>query len=121
MQAVVFAGTREVADQDVPDADLEEPSEVLLRGTASAIAAPTCSCTTGAPAPPPAGARPRAARRGRAGRPRRRDGQCRGTGWSSRPTGLRRVPELRARLSAACPRVRPGGFGAAYGYAGKGP
>ena len=37
MKAVVFAGTREVEVRKVPDAVLEEPSDVVLRVTSSAI------------------------------------------------------------------------------------
>ncbi len=37
MKAVVFAGTRSVAVEDVPDAELEEPGDVVVRITSSAI------------------------------------------------------------------------------------
>jgi glutathione-independent formaldehyde dehydrogenase len=37
MKAVVFAGTRSVEVREVPDAVLEEPSDVVIRVTSSAI------------------------------------------------------------------------------------
>ena len=37
MKAVVFAGTRSVEVREVPDAVLEEPTDVVLRVTSSAI------------------------------------------------------------------------------------
>jgi glutathione-independent formaldehyde dehydrogenase len=37
MKAVVFAGTRAVEVREVPDAVLEEPADVVLRVTSSAI------------------------------------------------------------------------------------
>jgi len=37
MRAVVFAGTRSVIVEDVPDAVLEEPEDVVVRVTSSAI------------------------------------------------------------------------------------
>src|SRR3954451_3655255 len=50
----------------------------------------------------------------------RRCGQ--GTRWCCRPTCTAgSASTARAGCRAACLRVRPGGFGAAYGYAGMGP
>jgi glutathione-independent formaldehyde dehydrogenase len=37
MRAVVFAGTRFITVEDVPDAVLEEPEDVVVRVTSSAI------------------------------------------------------------------------------------
>ena len=89
MKAVVFTGTREVATAEVADATLEEPTDVLLRVTSSAI------CGTDL---------------------HMYDGR---TGATPLYCGV--CVNCARGLSAACLRVRPGGFGAAYGYAGMGP
>jgi glutathione-independent formaldehyde dehydrogenase len=122
MQAVVFAGTREVVVQEVPDADLEEPTDVLLRVTSSAICGTDLHMYDG------------------------RTGAAPGLVLGHEPLGVVEqagpavemvkpgdrvvIPthlycgvcvNCARELSAACLRVRPGGFGAAYGYAGMGP
>jgi glutathione-independent formaldehyde dehydrogenase len=122
MKAVVYAGPREVAVQEVADAELEEPTDVLLRVTSSAICGTDLHMYDG------------------------RTGATQGLVLGHEPLGVveRAGPAVEmvkpgdrvvipthlycgvcvncARgLSAACLRVRPGGFGAAYGYAGMGP
>src|SRR4051794_21149680 len=122
MRAVVFAGTRSVIAQDVPDAVLEEPEDVVVRVTSSAICGTDLHMYDG------------------------RTGAEPGLVLGYEALGLveqvgSAVETVRAGdrvvlpthlycgvcvncargLSAACLRVRPGGFGAAYGYAGMGP
>ncbi len=122
MKAVVFTGTREVATAEVADATLEEPADVLLRVTSSAICGTDLHMYDG------------------------RTGATPGLVLGHEPLGVvaEAGPAVEmvkpgdrvvipthlycgvcvncARgLSAACLRVRPGGFGAAYGYAGMGP
>jgi glutathione-independent formaldehyde dehydrogenase len=122
MRAVVFAGTRSVIVEDVPDAVLEEPEDVVVRVTSSAICGTDLHMYDG------------------------RTGAEPGLVLGHEPLGLveqvgSAVETVRAGdrvvlpthlycgvcvncargLSAACLRVRPGGFGAAYGYAGMGP
>jgi glutathione-independent formaldehyde dehydrogenase len=122
MKAVVFADTRSVAVQDVPDAVLEEPDDVVVRITSSAICGTDLHMYDG------------------------RTGATPGLVLGHEPLGV--VEQVGSAvelvrpgtrvvipthvycgvcvncaqgLSAACLRVRPGGFGAAYGYAGMGP
>jgi glutathione-independent formaldehyde dehydrogenase len=122
MKAVVFAGTRTVEVREVPDAVLEEPTDVVLRVTSSAICGTDLHMYDG------------------------RTGAEPGLVLGHEPLGVVEqagsAVELVAPgdrvvipthlycglcvncargLSAACLRVRPGGFGAAYGYAGMGP
>ncbi|WP_433427650.1 alcohol dehydrogenase catalytic domain-containing protein [Nonomuraea sp. CA-141351] len=122
MKAVVFAGTRLVTVEDVPDAVLEEPGDAVIRIGSSAICGTDLHMYDG------------------------RTGATVGLVLGHEPLGVveqtgsavemvkpgdRVVISAHvycgvcvncARgLSAACPRVRPGGFGAAYGYAGMGP
>ena len=54
MKAVVFAGPREVAVQDVADAELAEPTDVLLRVTSSAICGTDLHMYDGRTGAPPA-------------------------------------------------------------------
>ncbi|HEY0542500.1 MAG TPA: glutathione-independent formaldehyde dehydrogenase [Actinoallomurus sp.] len=121
MKAVVFAGTRTVTVEDVPDATLEEPSDVVIRVTSSAICGTDLHMYDG------------------------RTGAEPGLVLGHEPLGVVEeagpavemvkpgdrvvIPthlycgvcvNCAKGLSAACLRVRPGGFGAAYGYAGMG-
>jgi glutathione-independent formaldehyde dehydrogenase len=122
VKAVVFEGTRSVKVEEVPDAELEEPSDVVIRVTSSAICGTDLhmyDSRTGATpglvfGHEPLGFVERA-----------------GDAVSMVKSGDRVVIPTHlycgvcvncARgLSAACLRVRPGSFGAAYGYAGMGP
>jgi glutathione-independent formaldehyde dehydrogenase len=122
MKAVVFADTRSVVVEDVPDAVLEKPEDVVVRITSSAICGTDLHMYDG------------------------RTGATPGLVLGHEPLGVveqvgSAVETVRpgdrvvipthvycgvcvncARgLSAACLRVRPGQFGAAYGYAGMGP
>ncbi|MGA7834690.1 MAG: glutathione-independent formaldehyde dehydrogenase [Acidimicrobiales bacterium] len=122
MRAVVFRDTRLVEVEDVPDAELEEPSDVVIRVTSSAICGTDLHMYDG------------------------RTGATPGLVFGHEPLGVvERVGSAVSMvksgdrvvipthlycgvcvncargLSAACLRVRPGGFGAAYGYAGMGP
>jgi glutathione-independent formaldehyde dehydrogenase len=122
VKAVVFVGTRSVKVEEVPDATVEEPSDVVIRVTSSAICGTDLHMYDG------------------------RTGATPGLVFGHEPLG---VVELAGKdvtmvkpgdrvvipthlycgvcvncargLSAACLRVRPGSFGAAYGYAGMGP
>ncbi|MER6943978.1 glutathione-independent formaldehyde dehydrogenase [Nonomuraea sp. NPDC000554] len=122
MRAVVFAGTRSVAVEDVPDAVIEEPDDVVVRISSSAICGTDLHMYDG------------------------RTGATPGLVLGHEPLGVVEqagsavemvkpgdrvvIPthvycgvcvNCARGLSAACLRVRPGGFGAAYGYAGMGP
>ncbi len=122
MKAVVFAGTRWVTVDQVPDAVLEEPEDVVIRITSSAICGTDLHMYDG------------------------RTGATPGLVLGHEPLGVVEqvgsAVEMVKRgdrvvipthvycgvcvncgrgLSAACLRVRPGGFGAAYGYVGMGP
>jgi glutathione-independent formaldehyde dehydrogenase len=122
VKAVVFVDTRSVRVEEVPDATVEEPSDVVIRVTSSAICGTDLHMYDG------------------------RTGATPGLVFGHEPLG---VVELAGKdvtmvkpgdrvvipthlycgvcvncareLSAACLRVRPGSFGAAYGYAGMGP
>jgi glutathione-independent formaldehyde dehydrogenase len=121
MKAVVFAGTHRVTVGNVPDAELEEPADVVVRVTSSAICGTDLHMYDGRTGAEPGlvlGHEPL--------------GVVEQTGSAVEmvergdrvviPTHLYcGVCVNCARgLSAACLRVRPGGFGAAYGYAGMG-
>jgi glutathione-independent formaldehyde dehydrogenase len=54
MRAVVFAGTRSVVVKDVPDAVVEEPSDVVVRITSSAICGTDLHMYDGRTGPRPA-------------------------------------------------------------------
>lgn len=122
MRAVIFSGTRSVEVREVPDATVEDPGDAVVRITSSAICGTDLHMYDG------------------------RTGAEPGLVLGHEPLGVveRVGPEVHtvkrgdrvvipthlycglcvncARgLSAACLRVRPGGFGAAYGYAGMGP
>ena len=122
MKAVVFTDTRSVTVRDVPDAEIEEPTDAVIRVTSSAICGTDLHMYDG------------------------RTGATPGLIFGHEPLGvIDRVgtavemvkPGDRVVIpthvycgvcvncargySAACLRVRPGGFGAAYGYAGMGP
>jgi glutathione-independent formaldehyde dehydrogenase len=122
MKAVVFEGTRQVGVQEVADAVIEEPGDAVVRVSSSAICGTDLHMYDG------------------------RTGAEPGLVLGHEPLGVveQAGPEVRlvrpgdrvvipthlycglcyncARgYSAACLRVRPGGFGAAYGYAGLGP
>ena len=122
MRAVVFAGTRSVTVEDVPDAVLEEPEDVVVRVTSSAICGTDLHMYDGRTGAEPGlvlGHEPLGVV------------EQVGSGVDTVRVGDRVVLPTHlycgvcvncARgLSAACLRVRPGGFGAAYGYAGMGP
>jgi glutathione-independent formaldehyde dehydrogenase len=122
MRAVVYQGTRDVGVQTVADAVLEDPEDVVLEVTSSAICGTDLHMYDG------------------------RTGAEPGLVLGHEPVGVVRevgedvhlvrpgqrvvVPthlfcgvcyNCARGYSAACLRVRPGGFGAAYGYAGMGP
>jgi glutathione-independent formaldehyde dehydrogenase len=122
VKAVVFAGPRAVEMREVPDAVLEEPSDVVLRVTSSAICGTDLHMYDGRTGAEPGlilGHEPLGVV------------QQAGSAVELVKPGDRVVIPTHlycgvcvncARgLSAACLRVRPGGFGAAYGYAGMGP
>jgi glutathione-independent formaldehyde dehydrogenase len=122
MRAVVYQGTRDVGVQTVDDAVLEDPEDVVVEVTSSAICGTDLHMYDG------------------------RTGAEPGLVLGHEPLGVVRAvgedvhlvrPGQRVVIpthlfcgvcyncargySAACLRVRPGGFGAAYGYAGMGP
>ncbi len=122
MRAVVYQGTRDVGVQTVDDAVLEDPEDVVVEITSSAICGTDLHMYDG------------------------RTGAEPGLVLGHEPLGVVRAvgedvhlvrPGQRVVIpthlfcgvcyncargySAACLRVRPGGFGAAYGYAGMGP
>lgn len=121
MNAVVFEGTRRVGVHEVPDARIEDPADVVVRITSSAICGTDLHMFDG------------------------RTGAEPGLVLGHEPLGVVQqvgsavrtaVPGARVVIpthlycglcyncargySAACLRVRPGEFGAAYGYAGMG-
>jgi glutathione-independent formaldehyde dehydrogenase len=122
VKAVVFTGARSVAVQDVADAVLEQPEDVVVRVTSSAICGTDLHMYDGRTGAEPGlvlgheplgvvdqvGAAVEMVRRG---------------DRVVLPTHLYcgLCVNCARGLSAACLRVRPGGFGAAYGYAGMGP
>ncbi len=122
MRAVVFKDTRSVKVEEVPDAELEEPGDVVIRVTSSAICGTDLHMYDG------------------------RTGATSGLVFGHEPLGfVERAGDAVTMVkpgdrvvipthlycgvcvncargfSAACMRVRPGAFGAAYGYAGMGP
>jgi glutathione-independent formaldehyde dehydrogenase len=121
MKAIVFEGTRDVALNTVDDAVLEDPEDVVIEVTSSAICGTDLHMYDG------------------------RTGAEPGLVLGHEPLGVVSAAGEDVRLvrtgqrvvipthlycgvcfncargySAACLRVRPGGFGAAYGYAGMG-
>ena len=122
MRAVVYQGPRDVGVQTVDDAGLEDPEDVVLEVTASAICGTDLHMYDGRTGAEPGlvlGHEPL--------------GVVRAVGEDVhlvRPGQRVVVPthlfcglcyNCARGYSAACLRVRPGGFGAAYGYAGMGP
>jgi glutathione-independent formaldehyde dehydrogenase len=122
MQAVVYQGTRDVGVQTVDDAVLEDPEDVVVEITSSAICGTDLHMYDGRTGAEPGlvlGHEPL--------------GVVRETGEDVhlvRPGQRVVIPthlycgvcyNCARGYSAACLRVRPGGFGAAYGYAGMGP
>jgi len=122
MRAVVYQGTRDVGVRTVDDAVLEDPEDVVIEVTSSAICGTDLHMYDGRTGAEPGlvlGHEPL--------------GVVRAVGEDVhlvRPGQRVVIPTHRfcgvcyncARgYSAACLRVRPGGFGAAYGYAGMGP
>ncbi len=122
MKAVVDADTRRVEVRQVPDAQIEDPGDVVIRVTSSAICGTDLHLDDG------------------------RTGAERGLVLGHEPLGtieevgpavtlLKRGERVAVPThlfcglccncirgyTAACLRVRPGSFGAAYGYAGMGP
>jgi glutathione-independent formaldehyde dehydrogenase len=122
MKAVVFTDTRSVGVRDVPDAEIEEPSDAVIRVTSSAICGTDLHMYEGR-----TGATPGLV----LGHEALGVIEHVGTAVSMVKPGDRVVipTHLYCGLcvncargySAACLRVRPGAFGAAYGYAGMGP
>jgi glutathione-independent formaldehyde dehydrogenase len=121
MRAVVFKGTRSVAVENVPDAEVEEPSDVVVRVTSSAICGTDLHMYDGRTGAEPGlvlGHEPLGVVE-----------EAGGAVETVRPGDRVVIPthlycgvcvNCARGLSAACLRVRPGGFGAAYGYAGMG-
>lgn len=122
VRAVIFADTRSVRVEDVPDADLEEPTDAVIRISSSAICGTDLHMYDGRTGATPGlvlGHEPLGVV------------DQAGSGVEMVKPGDRVVIPTHlycglcvncARgFSAACLRVRPGGFGAAYGYAGMGP
>src|ERR1700759_3944950 len=122
MRAVVYQGPRDVGVQTVDDAGLEAREDVVLEVTASAICGTDLHMYDGRTGAEPGlvlGHEPL--------------GVVRAVGEDVhlvRPGQRVVVPthlfcglcyNCARGYSAACLRVRPGGFGAAYGYAGMGP
>jgi len=122
VRAIVYQGTRDVGVQTVADAVIEDPEDVVVEVTSSAICGTDLHMYDG------------------------RTGAEPGLVLGHEPLGVVREvgedvhlvrPGQRVVIpthlfcgvcyncargySAACLRVRPGGFGAAYGYAGMGP
>jgi glutathione-independent formaldehyde dehydrogenase len=122
MKAVVYEGTRRVAVHDVEDAELREPTDALVRVTSSALCGTDLHMYDGRTGAEPGlvlgheplGVVERVGAAVTAVRPGDR---------VVLPTHLfcGVCPYCSRGLTAACSRVRPGGFGAAYGYAGMGP
>jgi glutathione-independent formaldehyde dehydrogenase len=122
VKAVVFEGTRQVGVHDVDDAVLEQPDDAIIRVTSSAICGTDLHMYDGRTGAEPGlvlGHEPLGVVE--------QVGQCVSL---VRPGDRVVIPtHLYCGLcyncvrgySAACLRVRPGGFGAAYGYAGMGP
>ncbi len=121
MKAVVYEGTRQVGVHDVEDAEIEEPTDVVVRLTSTAICGTDLHMYEG------------------------RTGAEPGLVIGHEPLGIVEragdavtvvkngdrvvIPthlfcglcfNCRRGYTAACLRVRPGSFGAAYGYAGMG-
>ncbi|MFD5427370.1 glutathione-independent formaldehyde dehydrogenase [Streptomyces sp. NPDC127084] len=121
MKAVVFEGTRAVSVQDVQDPEIEQPTDVVIRVTSSALCGTDLHMYDGR-----TGAQPGLV----LGHEPLGVVEQAGPAVSAVSVGDRVVVPTHLYcgtclncsrgLSAACSRVRPGGFGAAYGYAGMG-
>ncbi|MER7900698.1 glutathione-independent formaldehyde dehydrogenase [Streptomyces sp. NPDC096046] len=122
MKAVVFEGTRAVSVQDVQDPEIEQPTDVIVRVTSSALCGTDLHMYDGRTGAQPGlvlGHEPLGVI------------EQAGSAVSAVSVGDRVVVPTHLYcgtclhcsrgLSAACSRVRPGSFGAAYGYAGMGP
>jgi glutathione-independent formaldehyde dehydrogenase len=122
VKAVVYEGTRQVGVHDVDDAVLQDPADAVIRVTSSAICGSDLHMYDGRTGAEPGlvlGHEPL--------------GVVEQVGESVslvRPGDRVVIPthlycglcyNCARGYSAACLRVRPGGFGAAYGYAGMGP
>ena len=122
MRAVVYQGTRDVGVHTVADAVVEDPEDVVVEVTSSAICGTDLHMYDGRTGAEPGlvlGHEPL--------------GVVRSVGEDVhlvRPGQRVVIPthlfcgvcyNCARGYSAACLRVRPGGFGAAYGYAGMGP
>ena len=122
MKAVVYEATRQVSVLDVDDAVLQDPADVVIRVTSSAICGTDLHMYDGRTGAEPGlvlGHEPLGVVE--------QAGQCVSL---VRPGDRVVIPthvycgvcyNCARGYSAACLRVRPGGFGAAYGYAGMGP
>ncbi len=129
MKAVVFTGTREVAMAEVADATLEEPTDVLLRVTSSAICGTDLHMYDGRTGATPGlvlGHEPLGVV-AEAG-PAVADGQARRPGGDPHPPVLRRLRQLRPRAVRRLPagpsrrvrcRLRVRGHGPVPGCAGR--
>ncbi len=121
VRAVIFDGTRSVLVREVDDAGIEEPTDALIRITSSAICGTDLHMYDGRTGAEPGlvlGHEPL--------------GVIEATGPSVELVSPGQRVVIPTHLycglcyncargySAACLRVRPGGFGAAYGYAGMG-
>ena len=122
VKAVVYEATRQVGVLDVDDAVLQDPADVVIRVTSSAICGTDLHMYDGRTGAEPGlvlGHEPLGVVE--------QAGQCVSL---VRPGDRVVIPthvycgvcyNCARGYSAACLRVRPGGFGAAYGYAGMGP
>jgi glutathione-independent formaldehyde dehydrogenase len=122
MKAVVYDGTRRVSVHEVEDAAVREPTDALVRITSSALCGTDLHMYDGRTGAEPGlvlGHEP-------LGVIERTGTAVTSVGPGDRvvmPTHLYcgTCPNCARGLTAACSRIRPGGFGAAYGYAGMGP
>src|ERR1700733_14818197 len=122
MKAVVFSDVRSVAVREVPDAEIEEPTDAVIRVTSSAICGTDLHMYDGRTGATPGlvlGHEPL----GMIDRVGPAVGMAKPGDGGVIPTHLFFGPWVNCArgFSAACLRVRPGAFGAAYGYAGMGP
>jgi len=122
MKAVVYDGVRSVSVREVEDPVLEEPTDALVRITSSAICGTDLHMYDGRTGAEPGlvlGHEP-------LGVVERVGSAVTAVARGDRvvlPTHLYcgTCPTCARGLTAACSRIRPGAFGAAYGYAGMGP
>ncbi|MFF7329590.1 alcohol dehydrogenase catalytic domain-containing protein [Streptomyces sp. NPDC008150] len=122
MKAVVYDGPRTVSVHDVPDPEIEHPTDVVVRVTSSALCGTDLHMYDGRTGAEPGlvlGHEP-------LGVVERAGNAVTAVSEGDRvvlPTHLYcgTCPQCARGLTAACSRIRPGAFGAAYGYAGMGP